>query len=483
MTDGLNNKTSQLITLLTATNEKLDRIITLLGGVPSTPQHTIDDLYTILDDIHTDTQSMDGKLLAIRNYIKSPDEAAIPGDYTSLLWNIYLLRRSIGLDSYNDSLTLQNLLVGIREYLGGQLPPIGTNINDTKNYLFYALSSLGLNVTNISYDYNGYLDTTLRLLQLIQGAIGVPVDELIYPDRGQRNIIQLLEKAAERPEGQIGGGLAPDSVCTDAYISSGMVLIPSLFDAWPPTLWAIFPAPTPSGISFGTIFGIGVDNSELHPTSNNWVGWSIYVASSANNFGVFIGADINASIARYPTNTWINLSFLTTNLSVFVGGSESLRVWLCGGQWGPGGGGGGPWGGGGGGGGSWGDCTIINSQETIITNPNNSTNTIQYIPMSSVPNTNFTNSLSIQGGEQYTTTANDYAATDNWNGVTIQLISGSGVRAFYQKSDLTFVIHTFTAINETFTIPEDCIKAVVDDYTGGFSTQFTVKICPPGMTP
>src|SRR5215510_2573257 len=55
MTDGLNNKNQQLIDLLTTTNAKLDSIITLLGGVPPSTEHTIDDLWTELHAINLST--------------------------------------------------------------------------------------------------------------------------------------------------------------------------------------------------------------------------------------------------------------------------------------------------------------------------------------------------------------------------------------------------------------------------------------------
>lgn len=243
--------------------------------------------------------------------------------------------------------------------------------------------------------------------------------------------------------------------------------------------------PPPSDVEFGTVFGIGVDNSELHPVAENWHGWSIYVASSANNFGIFIGADITASISRYPTNVWLDLAFLTTNLSVFVGGGDSLRVWLCGGAWGGGGGGGGPWGGGGGGGGSWGDCVEISSAETVITQPNNSTNTIQYMPVSDVPNATFSASLPSPTGGNYVSTQNDWVAEGNGNGISVRLISGSNnsVRVLWQHSDLSFGTHLFATVNEVWTIPDDCVRWNVDTFSGGPVAAFTVRVCPPGITP
>jgi hypothetical protein len=485
MTDGLNNKNQELINLVTTTNEKLDQVITLLGGIPTSVK-TTDDLYEVLSDIHTDTQSIDAKLLAIRNYIKDPSEDDIPGDFKSLLWNIYLLRSgSVIEDNSSGIWPLQAMLSYIGELLSTELSAIKSYNLDTRNYLFNGLRNLGVGVIESSDTYDGYLAISRDLIALIQGAIGVPVDGLTYPDQGQRDIIQLLEKAASRPESNIGSGLTPPDVCSDAYVSNGMFLIPSLFEAWPSTVWATFPEPPPAGISFGEDFGLGVEASQLVISGGSWAGWSIYVASSANNFGIFVGPNYLLSAQRYPTNVWLSFAFLHTNLSVFVGGSDSLRVWLCGNEWGPGGGGGGPWGGGGGGGGSWGDCVDVNSASAVITHPNNATTSITYIPMSSIPGYSFGSVLPVSGGGEYTASVNDWTAEENGNGVTVELLSGdlNAVRLLWQHADLSFGTHIFAALNESFTIPDDCIRWDCDTFSGGAVGPFSVRVCPTGVTP
>lgn len=483
MTDGLNNKNQQLIDLVTLTNEKLDQVITLLGGIP-TATKTTDDLYDILTDIHTDTQSMDAKLLAIRNYIKDPSEDDIPGDFTSLLWNLYLLRRGTVLESNpTNIMNIQAMLSYVAELLSDELSAIASYTLDTRNHLFYGFTNLGVTVADSSEEYGGYLAVARGLMSLIQGAIGVPVDGLTYPDKGQRDIIQLLERAASRPESTVGTGLAPLDVCSDAYISSGMSLVPGLNETWTATTWAVFPDPPPPDIEFHTTFGLGVGNTQLHPVSESWEGFSIYVASSARSFGTYIGPNYSESLARYPTNTWIDIGFLTVNLSVFVPGTENLRVWLCGGSWGGDNGGGGSWGSGGGGGGGWGGCIDLSGEQTTITQPNSSTNTIHYIPMSLVTGASFIDRLESPTGGFYIATASDWVEVGNWNGVTVQVLSGNGIRLLWQRADLSFGYHVFSSVGEEYTITEDCTHVTLDNFSGVADGDISCRICPPGVTP
>jgi len=382
MTTGLNTKTidviAELVSINTkldtaaidraATNDKLDSIITLLGGAPPTPTATLDDLLEVLEAIHTDTMSMDGKLLSIRNYMVNPSEEPLEDDYTSLIYNVMWLRRAVAASTFAGSLDyrIQTELHDFKTLHDSLMSSQTGMIVTILDTLVNALTNIGVNSgASPDYTYEGYLFQVLNWLGRLSGASGVPFEA------GNRDIIQLLAQIADRPESQIGSGLVPPTVCGDAYISSGMTLVPGLADPiWPSLVYAVFPDPPPTGITFGSVFGIGVDNTELINSAGDWDGYYIYVASSAPNYGLYIGPGSTA-LTRYATNVWLNLEGYEEHLSVYVGGSDSLRVYLCSGGWAPGEGtsSGGPWGGDlPGGGGSGFDCDIVLEDDYTMDN-------------------------------------------------------------------------------------------------------------------
>lgn len=339
---GLNEQATILQTSVDLLNDKLDTVITLLGGAPPTPVATLDDLLAVLQDIHLDTISMDGKLLSIRNYMVNPSEEPLEDDYTSLVYNVMWLRRAVAATTFAGSLDYplqieQHAFKVLHDSLMSSQTGMIVTILDT---LVNALNNIGVNSgASPDYTFTGYLSQVLNWLAKIVGSEGVPIDG------GNRNIIELLAKIADRPESQIGSGLLPDQICIDPYASTGMTLVPwSILDGIHDLTFAVFKTTLPTGISYGTIFGLGVDYTELHHTSGNWSGYKIYVASSAANFALN-AVSIESSLSRYATNVWIDISFLETNLSVFVNGVDSLKVYLCGDGWGGGGSSGGPWGG------------------------------------------------------------------------------------------------------------------------------------------
>lgn len=496
MTSGLNTKEAAMIELLTATNEKLDTIITMLGGAPPTPTATLDDLLAALIAINTDTTSMDGRLLtanlglddiisgvsplealliAIRNTLKDPSEEAIEDDTPSISWNVYRLRRAIATQNLPspEFYPMHNVLASLYSITNSLFAINNAHLGNISDAIFTGADNLGLSLTPDTQTYDGYLFDVLNWLGLISGSTGLPIEA------GNRDVIQLLAKIADRPESPIGSGLAPVGLCDEPYVSSGMVLVPGIIEAIPSLVFAVFPSPTPSPISFGTVFGVGIDYTELSNDTDHWYGWGVYVASSAPNYGLYLGTDVEASLVRYPSNVWVDIGHVESNLSFYVGGGDSIRVFLCSEGWG--GADGGPWGGGGGElPPEFVDCVDIASIPTIITHPNTSTTSITVIPMSLVPAATFSDRYEVSGGGFFITEVGDSVVKDNWNGVTVELLSGdSNVRVWYQKADLSFVSHSFSIVGDSYTIAEDCITACVDTFTGGTSTAFSVRICPP----
>jgi len=514
---GLNTKIAALNVLVEASNTKLDTIITMLGGAPPTPTATLDDLLAALiaintdttsmdgrlittnfslDDIHTDTMSIDAKLLiardtlidiladttamddlllAIRNILRDPSEPAIEDATQSIAWNVYRLRKAVATANLpSDALNPMHLLLSSLYNITNSLMAINnTHLGTISSAIFTGADNLGLSLTPDTQVYDGYLFSVLNWLGLVSGSIGLPIEA------NNRDVIQLLAKIADRPESPVGSGLAPAGLCDEPYVSEGMVLVPAIFQAWPALVYAIFPSPAPAPISFGTVFGVGTDYTELAYSNGHWHGWGAYVASSAPNFGLFIGGDIDQSLIRYPTNVWVDIGDFDYNLSFYVGGSDSIRVFLCGEGWG--GDDGGPWGSGGGElPPEFVDCVDIASIPAIITHPNSSTTSITVIPMSLVPAATFSDRYEVSSGGFFITDVGASVVKDNWNGVTIELLSGdNNVRVWYQKADLSFVVHGFSTVGDSYTIAEDCITASIETFTGGTSTAFSVRICPP----
>lgn len=483
MTSGLNTKDASIIELLTATNEKLDTVITLLGGVPPTPTATMDDLLAVLQDIHTDTMSMDGKLLtirdaitddvlpvltdihtdttsmdgkllSIRNLLFSPDEDAIPDD-SSISWNLFILRAAVATASY-PAIGIDNVQLALSKLY---------------SLVYYSATNLGLNVIEDSQEYTGYLFDVLNWLGLLSGATGLPIEA------GNRDVIQLLAKIADRPESQIGSGLAAADLCEDAYVSTGMTLVPSVFDAYPSIVYAIFPSPAPSPLSFGTVFGIGIDNTELVISGGDWFGWGIYVASSAANFGLFVGGDADQSLARYPTNVWVDIGFYAYNLSVYVGGSDSLKVYLCSGSWGGGSSSGGPWGGGSSSSGLYG-FDFTSERIGLATRAGTKTEADLVMPPDGIEGTT---SITFAGFAPYVFLSPCVFVMDAY-GYTVELLSGATMHfnSVYPDGSSNYAF-TLTTPGDNHTISSHTEKFI---FNGGVNAgdpdgEFTIRFTPP----
>lgn len=485
MTFGANTNLTDLIELLTASNEKLDTIITLLGGAPPTPEHTLDDLYAILSDIHLDTMSMDAKLLIIRDALIGPEDYISGDTHANLAWNIFRLRAgSVGTDmppvapGFNIQEQLNVLYLDFSE----QIAMIKNQIENISGAVAYGLQNAGLKIDVLDQTYTGYLEVVRNNILALKGSVGVPADALNIGPEGSRDVIQLLSLIGTLGSSGIGSGIAPTERCPDAYISGGMALAPSIFEAWPPTIWAVWPDPPPAGISFGGVFGLGIDFTELVVDGGNWENWSIFVASSAANFGLFLGSDLEASVQRYPTNVWWPLGDYPYNLSVYVGGADSLRCYLCH-EWTPGGGSGGPWGGGGGSGGPWIDCVSIDASICTVTyQPGTSppTHTRYYIPMSGL-------GLSTvggfnAGGQHYDYDVSDVATTDNMNGTRVQLTSGGPCHVAYVRTSGEVIVHELSTVGAETVIAETTILFLIDNFQSNSISPgpaFTVDLCPP----
>lgn len=278
-----------LTTAWTATNAKLDQLIALFGGAPPTPTATLEDVVnaigatnTILNDIHTDTISMDQKLLRIRDAINPLGESLPLEDNSSIPW----------------------LLFRIMDAINPTWPRPTSVPAQPALSLLLALSQTQLPNLAGMYSRLGDLSTVL----------GSPADD-------SQSILRWMEDIAACACSDPNA--IPELVdCTDPYASTGMYLTPFSFVGYDNVNSAIWSEPLPDGISFGTTFGIGVDDTELY--SDDWSGWRIYVQSSGANF-----AYSPTSAVRLPTNTWQSMPADAASYSFAVRGQDSIKVILC----------------------------------------------------------------------------------------------------------------------------------------------------------
>lgn len=300
-----------LVTALAATNTKLDTLISLFGGTPPTPTVDLADvLYaiqasnTVLAQIHLDTISMDQKLLRIRDAINPLDESLPSEAQSSMPWLLYRI-----MDAINPtwprptSVPAQPALSLLLALSQVQLPNLAT--------IHAALGNPSGDATT----------TALGLLASIQYS-----NAGIYADTGTttgppRTILDLLSKQGSgcpcaSPNATVGG-------CASPYRSGEMALAPwSLIPGYSSLMFARFLAAPPAGVSYGTVFGIATDKTEL--TSSNWAGWKFYCASDQSQ------CSINpTSLTRYPCNTWVDMPSGAGDYAWSVSDRGGLTVTLC----------------------------------------------------------------------------------------------------------------------------------------------------------
>jgi hypothetical protein len=81
-------------------------------------------------------------------------------------------------------------------------------------------------------------------------------------------------------------------------------------------------APLPSGVTFGSFFGLADDTAELH--NDDWTGWKVYVSSDQSQY-----ARSPLDSSRYPCNTWLDLAPGAADYSFAVSDRGGLAVTLC----------------------------------------------------------------------------------------------------------------------------------------------------------
>lgn len=236
-----------------------------------------------------------GKSLTDLYSLWNPGNGIIP---YNLLDNLYLqlvaLNNSFGEPTGDATTTLLGILLSVRHAL----------TYDTSN-----LETLYSLVRNINQSVNlpaSVDDTVLGLLY-----------KLLLQARATNAI---LDPIAVEP---------PDS-CASPYISTGTVYYQNTGDILPgisllyPGTFATFSGEAPTGI---TILN-DLSGNPIVLQASDWTNYRVYVASTANTFGVNV-----TSAQRLATNTWLTLSanlLAAGKLTFYVDGSDSLKVYVCG---------------------------------------------------------------------------------------------------------------------------------------------------------
>lgn len=272
------------------TNAKLDALIALWGGAPPTATVSladvlaaIQDTNAALADVHTDTMSMDGKLLTIRD-----DLADVHLDTQSIDGKLLIIRDTTS--NIYDFLTVPDSFVSQIQ------AALGTPSGDATTTALGLLSSVAYSNANISAVTGS---PSLDLLSQVEYLSQIQACVCADP-----NAIPSLTD------------------CTAPFTSTGIVLTPFSFVGFADVAVAVWTGPLPAGMSFGSTFGVEEDHTSLY--RDDWAGWRVYVQSSEFN-----AAYVPTSADRYPTNTWQAFPSGPGEYSFAVRGQGSIRVVLC----------------------------------------------------------------------------------------------------------------------------------------------------------
>lgn len=281
---------AELMAALASTNAKLDALLGVFGVPPPTATVSLADVLAaieagnaVLSDVHTDTQSMDGKLLVLRNTLSD-----------------------VHLDTQSQDLKLlqiRDILSGMDDYLSVPNPVIAQIYASIGAALGTAIAAENSYLASINTSNAGLLEV-----------LGNPADDT-------KSILRWIEDIAACACADPNAVPTLDD-CVDPFASTGIVLTPFSFVGFADVAVAVWTGPLPEGISFGTTFGVEEDHTSLY--SDDWSGWRVYVQSSEFN-----AAYTPTSADRYPTNTWQAFPAGAAEYSFAVRGQGNIKVIIC----------------------------------------------------------------------------------------------------------------------------------------------------------
>lgn len=305
-----NDLETKLLNQHTSIANKLDAILVALGAPPPTSTTTLADIAFILNAIHADTTQTNTKLIAANN------------DLDLIASRLLAVNNSV--------ISLDDPLTKILRTVNG---PDNNGVPGSSSASIW-----------------GYV---IRLYNLLADVAGLETDEprsMVQYLADISTSIPLLIDATKANMPPVA--VSPATKCSNPLVSvPNVVVVPAsilqLFglSSFRDIVAANWPLALPNGMTYYNR-ATGPDSTTLFCTS--WSKYQIYVESSAG----FWQAGINLSgtdpvmnlLRRFSCNQWIPvLQIIGDNLplSVFVDATESLKVYLCGDYWSPGGGSGG----------------------------------------------------------------------------------------------------------------------------------------------
>lgn len=311
---NLNDKFSELHELLVIQNvsvlsamsdikASLDSIAVALGAPPATATATLADVIAaiaaqtlVLEDVHTDTQSIDQKALAIRDELED-----VHLDTQSIDQKALVMRDKLA-ETYETLLEMLGAILLMRP-----------DVNDIQR----AIGLVQGDGTTTALARLGVIQTAVNNVATSTGTVAAPADNT------QLWLLRAIRQLARDNAVNDGPDILDPATCASPFESDGMWLGPFASGGNVNVIIATWDAPLPTGVSFGTVFGIGTDYSELY--NETWDNWSMYVSSTERQF-----ARSPLDLNRYPTNEWLSFPAGAGAYAWSVAERGNIKVYLCG---------------------------------------------------------------------------------------------------------------------------------------------------------
>lgn len=296
---------TELMARLEYTNSLLGQLILAQTGTPPPTQTiTLADVVAAIENVHTDTTSMDGKLLAVRNAISNPNEALPPYQKTSIAWSIFRIMDAVAKPLNNsgnyDTTPYDNLVELVPQMLQLQRATLGLTTGstpDAAHSLLYYVRRLFENVGESTDGADGTVIALLRALRFLS-----------------------LNSVPQRPSPTDPNG------CTDPHISAYATTIAG-------RTYASWENVTNVPYQLSNSFNLG-NNIELLPSATWSNKFKFYVYSKSAVYCTFAPDQV----AQFATNKWLQLASGAYPIAISVEAGNDIEAYICYDDFGTGGG-------------------------------------------------------------------------------------------------------------------------------------------------